>query len=449
MREFTFDQAFQRAVLRLMQIDDAFMVRAQMWLDASMFTSKPHGWMFKAFVKHWQAYSMRCTELPLMDLCRGLPEDKRAAYTQEAERVIQLGEVPERDWIRERLVTFVKQSIFARAHTECATPFNRGDQETAYRIMAEAMERIHTVEFEAVQRSWLYDDLQSRQQQRLRKSMLFDRDRITTGIPELDQKTDGGVHRGELWSVFAYAKRCKTTWLINQGFNATRVHQRKTLHVLLEGRLDQVCDRYDACHSGELYSVIRQGELSAALYHELEQEYQALRSLLVVRRLDGWDNTIDDIRAELQQLKGQGFTPDVLITDYMDLGRKRDAGRNETEVSHQIGFARDLKRLHENENLAGWSAWQAQRPEKGAHTREHVLTSSSVADCYAKVRIVSAYGSLNATDEEMAEGTMRVFMEAHRDAAVNQVWTITNDLGRQRMATSVQEAPVYDYSHSA
>ena len=73
------------------------------------------------------------------------------------------------------------------------------------------------------------------------------------------------------------------------------------------------------------------------------------------------------------------------------------------------------------------------------HTKEHVLSSSNVADAYAKVRIVDSYGSLNATDDEMDRGEMRLFMEGHREAPVNKLWTITNDLSRMRMVTSAME----------
>ena len=61
-----------------------------------------------------------------------------------------------------------------------------------------------------------------------------------------------------------------------------------------------------------------------------------------------------------------------------------------------------------------------------------------MADAYAKVRIVDAYGSLNATDEEMKQGRMRVFMEGHRDAPINQLYTIHNDLSRMTMITRVE-----------
>ena len=418
-----------------MMIDDAFSARCLRWLSHEMFTAPALGWMFRTFVYHWEHYDQRCSDIVLHDYARRLPADSALRYSSEVDFVILLGSVPEELWVKAKLAEFVKQAIFARAHRESVSPFNDGNTEHAYTTMTAAMERIQEVDFDKVERAWLFDELDERQRERARAQLDPGAGRFTTGVEELDMVTQGGVHLGELWAIFAYAKRCKTTWLINQGFNATRVYRAPTLHLLLEGRIETVAARYDACFSGELYEKVKRGEIDSRLFFQLQQEYLDLRKLLVIRRLDGWDNTIDDTRAELSYLKSQGFVPEMMITDYADLGRKRDAGKNEGETGHQVAYSRDLKRLHENENIAGWTAWQAQRPPKGAHTRAHVLSSSNVADAYAKVRVVDAYGSLNATDEEMDEGTMRFFMEGHRDAPVNRIWQITNDLARMRMLT--------------
>ena len=434
MQALTFDNAFQRAILRLMMVDGAFCVRALQWLDASHFTVEPLGWMFRLIEDYFATYAAAPTDTVLRECVRRLATDKALRYSSEVELVISIGDVAEAGFIRAELSEFVKQAIFARAHQESADLFNRGKRTEAYDIMARAQERIQDVSFEEEDRIWLFDSFSDRNRERMREHIDIVSRCFTTGIPELDRLTDGGVHHGELWVVFAYAKRCKTTWLINQGFGATRVHRKKTVHFVLEGHGRQVASRYDACFSREHYQKVKAGQIDPALDAALRQEYETLRRMCVIRTINSWEINILDLEKELHYLKSQGFKPEMMIVDYMDLGRAR--GRVEGERDHQIGFARDLKRLVNNEEVACWSAWQAQRPAKNAHTKRHLLTSANVADAYAKVRIVDAYGSLNATDEEMEAGTMRLFWEGHRDAPVNQIWEITNDLSRMRMATS-------------
>lgn len=434
---FTFDAPFQRSVLRLMMLDDAFCAKALQYIDKGHFTSESLGWIFKTLSDYWSSYHMRCTEMPLRDAVRRLNPQYASRYAHEVEAVIRCGNVPEREWVKAQLKDFCQQAVFAVAHQQSAQLFNDGKQREAYDVMARAQERIVDIDFDQADRIWLFDELEQRQQKRWREQIDPTTGVFTTGIPELDGLTDGGVHLSELWVVFAYAKRCKTTWLINQGFNATRVHRQPTVHFVLEGKGEQIAARYDSCFSQELYSRVKRGQIDAQLYQQLYEEYMTLRRLMVIRTLNSWDITILDLQAELQYLKSQGFDPNMAIVDYMDLGRARH--RVDSEREHQVAFARDLKRLLNNEEMGGWSAWQAQRPKPGAHTREHVLNSGNVADAYAKVRIVDAYGSLNATDEEMDRGEMRYFQEGHRDAPVNKLWTITNDLARMRMITSAIE----------
>jgi len=443
MVPFSFEVGFQRAILRLMMIDQAFTVKALKWVTPSHFTSEPLGWIYKQFQAYYEEYAGAPTDVVLRDYARRVLGENAVRFSTEVELVIAKGEVPEAEFIKVKLKDFIRQGLFSLAHQDSALLFNDGKQAEAYDIMMRAMESVHEVGFEQDDRIWLADSFYERNRDRVREFMTSMGTSFSTGVSELDQATDGGVAPGELWAVFAYAKRCKTTWLINQGFNALRVHRKKVVHFVLEGSGKQIASRYDACFSQELYSQVKQGRMDPQRYAALSDEYATLRKMCAIRTLNNWDINILHLEGE-NQLASEGFRPELMIVDYMDLGRAR--GKVDGEREHQIGFARDLKRLVNNSNLACWSAWQAQRPPKNAHTRIHTLDSSQVADAYAKVRIVDSFGSLNATDEEMAEGTMRLFWEGHRDAPVNQTWQITNDLSRMRMAQSSElwVPPNYD-----
>lgn len=431
---FPFDASFQRLLLRLMQQDDAFALSCVQWLSPEHFTAEALGWIFKVVAAYVAEYQQRCSDVVLRHAARQLPPQVSARFTAEVEHVISIGIVAEDAWVKAQLTEFVRQALFAEAHQASAALFNAGRRAEAYDTMARAQERIVDVGFSKEARVWLFDELQERQLSRLRKQADAGQQAFMTGIRGLDECTDGGVQHGQVWSVFAYAKRCKSTWLTNQGFHGTRVHRRPTLHIILEGREEEQSARYDSCFSTEQYAAVRRGDMDWQLYQHLAAEYAALRGLMVVRALTDWDTSILDVQKELHYLKSRQFVPELLVLDYADLGRARD--RVDSETQHQLAFSRDLKRLVNNTGMACWTAWQAQRPPKGAHTKEHVLTSSDVADSYAKVRIVDSFGSLNATDDEMEQGLMRVYWEGHRSSAVNRIWSITNELGRMRMATS-------------
>ncbi len=433
MAAFQFEPGFQRTILRLMMIDDVFCMKCLQHCRASFFTIEPLGWMFNIFEAYWKTYNLTCSDVPLRGALGYISKEKTPTYYAEIEAVIACGGVPEAEYVKHELGNFCRRNLFAQAHQESARLFNSDKPDEAYDVVARTQDDIRKVDFGDIDRQWFFEELQDRQRDRYKRSI--ERSAYATGLTELDKATDGGVQRGEVWSVLAYAKRCKTTWLCNQGFNAIRMHAEPVLHVILEGQGHQISAKYDSLFGNQLYRKVKRGEIDPQVFGSMHEEYLQNSNLLVIRTLNDWDVNIMQVKAELDELKGHGFNPGMLILDYIDLLRSRYKADSETK--HQVEASRDFKRLCLTENVAGWTAWQAQRPKDNAHTREHVLTSGSVADAYAKVRIVDAFGSLNATDDELKKNEMRIFWEAHRDAPINKTWAITNDLDHQRMVTSI------------
>jgi replicative DNA helicase len=442
MALFTFEPGFQRSILRLMMVDEAFCLRALDYVEAGFFTQEALGWIFTVIEQYWRSYQTCCPDVALRDALRYAKPEKLPYYSAEVENVILLGIVSEALFIKEKLADFCRRNVFSIAHKESATLFNMGEVAKAYDAMAHAQDRIREITFEEVDRQWFFEELSDRQRQRFQNQMKG-WGAFKTGIPDLDLCTDGGVHAGELWAVIAYAKRGKTTWMINQGFNAIRMFAVPVLHIVLEGMGDQISARYDSLFSQELYTKVKLGEIDPQTLRILQEEYARLRELLVIRTMNDWDVNVGHIRAELDELKStRKFKPVLMITDYADLLRSRY--KSESETQHQVEATRDLKRLHNQTGLGGWTGFQAQRPKPGAHEKEHILSSASVADAYAKIRIVDSYGSINMTDQEMREGEMRVYWEGHRDAPVNRCWKVLNDMARMRMVTEIITEKVED-----
>jgi len=441
---FAFDASFQRSLIRLMMLDPGFSAKALRWITPDHFTSDSLGWIFKTASVYHEATAATVTETVLREEVKSLPPEKQLRYDGEITLVVMQGSVPERDYITAKLKDFIRRNLFANAHRQSQALFNAGREDRAYDVMMRAIDEMQRVEFERAERAFFFEEFDDREKRRT--AFKLHRRAYATGLTGLNERTDGGVMPGELFTVFAYPKRGKTTWLINQGFLATTFNHAPTLHIQLEGSKSQVEDRYDACFMAADYRAVKGGEaadLGYAKIRELRQEYADLRQLLVIRVINDWDANVGHIQTELAELKSQyGFVPEVLIVDYMDLLRSRH--RVDSETQHQVDSARDLKRLVNQNEFAAWSAWQAQRPAvKDAHERKHILTSREVGDAFAKVRIVDCFMSLNMTNDEMREGRMRIYVESHRDADVNSVWVVENKFGEMRLV--VDERP-YDPS---
>jgi replicative DNA helicase len=427
-----FENGFQRAILRLAMIDEAFANKVMTLVDPSFFTTEACGWVFTTMQRYYGAYSMRCTEIPLRDSLRYAPPDKVAAYSAEIDALVACGSVPERDYIKSELKEFCRRNVFALAHKESAALYNESKHDAAYDVMRKAQEQIERVTFDDEDRQWFSEEFDQRQKVRYKKSLALEAHAFSTGVQELDEATDGGIQPGEVWLVLAYAKIGKTTWICNQLFNAIRMHKQPALHIQLEGMGEQTAVKYDTLFSNELYVNVRRGEFNTRLLRELQAEYARLRGLLVIRTLNDWDVSILNVDAEINYLRAQGFDPKIMGLDYLDLLRSRH--RRDSETQHQVDAARDTKLLAVRRRIAVHTASQAQRPKDTADEYEHILKAANIADAYAKIRIVDFVGSLNATREEREKGEMRLFAEMHRDNPMGRLYTLHNDLSRMKMA---------------
>lgn len=418
-----------------MLADEAFAHRALEYLGSGFFTLEALGWIFTRYADYWKNYLTRMTETVLRQELRKCNEAKQQVYGPEVEAVLTVPPM-EGAYIKATLLEFVRVNVFAAAHRESAELFTRKDYVNSFDTMRVAMDRIHQIEFEKPQRSYFFEELSERQENRFRRGNDLSKTPWMTAIPEIDHLTRGGVKESEVWAMLAYEKRGKSTFLANQGFHATRHLRQPTLHIMLEGTKEKVEDQYDTLFAYEQYYAVSRGNITASVYADMVSEYRMLRGKLVIRTLNEFDTSIDAIIAELTTLQATGFIPTRLIVDYVDLLRSRNKHVRDEQV-HQLDSCHDLKRLCTQRGLACWTAWQAQRPDKGAHFTEHVLTAASIADCYAKARIVDAYGSINMTNQERSQGVARIYFEAYRDKVLNNLYRVQSDLQTLRMFTDV------------
>lgn len=430
MKTFAFGPEFQRALLRLAMIDPSFCHKSMMYVRPSFFTSRPLGWIFIQMRKYYREFESKMSDMVLRECAT-----KDPGYLIEAEAVIAT-RVADADYIRSQLQEFVRRNIFARAHEESQQLYNDGQHVKAYDLMCKAMDELRAVDFEAVDRSWLFDELPQRMKRRYHASRDPTEGVYPTGIEAVDDIMGGGPKRGETHLILAPPKMGKTLWLIDKGFVATRVLRKPVLYINLEGNTKLIEDRFDSCFSTELYTQVKRGEIRPALYNEMSEEYRQLRGLLVIRTLNDFDVTILHVASEVKELESVGFEPELILIDYVDLMRSRnEAG---TETQHQIDSMRDLKRFS-NRGYCIWSACATQRPKEGDDEREFLWKSSNIANAYDKIRVADGYGSLNATREERERGECRYYLENYRDAAVGRVYRLHNENDRMRIAVTVKE----------
>lgn len=409
-----FGPDFQRVLVRSCVDDYGLRSIVARFIEARQlgFTDPASSWAWKVL-----ASTDRPTILVLQTEARRLDPSDPAHLGVQA--ILSATDIRQSEYVSTQIQEWAKRQLFAVAFEEARSAWNAGQFDRAMTAMMRRIEEIQNIALGEADRGWFFEDFDARQERRALVAEGLDA--FPTGVDPIDQRMRGGLSYGELGVAVAYSKIGKSFWLTQQAFICARMRHR-CLQFVLEGGRAMAEDRIEARFMDTLYGDVRRGDFDPATLAAARREYAALKQNLVIRGFAdrrAWHITPDDILAELATLREQyGWVPDMIVLDYGDLLQ----APGDSDRAIQKEAFRRLKALAERAEFRGhrgyavWTASQAQRPDKGADEREHVVKPRDIADCYEKVRVADAIISLNRTNAEKEAKQARVFLGAYRDA---------------------------------
>lgn len=413
--KFPFDIVFEKKLLHLLQNDSNLLIKASKYLKKEYFSTEVLQWIYFLYIDYYSRYNKSVSSevlyAELLELQKRKPEVRLLEYVEVLKDIRDI-KVTEKEYIIEKVEEFIKRNMFVRGFKKMKDEYNASQFDDSIETMHDTFDKINQVKFNETHRSFFFEEAGERAFKRNDK-IQSGIERFSTGILELDAKTEGGLGRGELGVVLADAGVGKSICVINSGASVVRSFG-KVVHFTLEGKRGQVADRYESRLLNYEYNKIKRNELPP----EFNKHYEMYNnSLVIIEMLDRWDYTVLDIEAELKHLASIDFVPDMIIVDYGDLLSPRNLSKENTYLSQEQTY-RDLKTLANKYNAAVWSPTQANRAEKGTDPKNNInfwYTRYNQADCYAKVRICDLFITLNRTDQEARENQMRVYLDKFRD----------------------------------
>jgi replicative DNA helicase len=252
-------------------------------------------------------------------------------------------------------------------------------------------------------------DRQARYAHRARHGI--NENKVSTGIPGLDAAMEGGPDVGELWLVMAPPKGFKTGFLLNMG--AAAVAQRKrVLHITLEVAEARMMLRYERRFSGlSSREIIDDHELLEKVLKRIEK----LKGGLIVKGFPAKSITVEGIHNHIEMIKAEGFIPDLIIVDYIDLVKPSITG----EVRHQLSdIMANLRGLGAEHKVPIWSASQVNRKA----VNKQIIRKEDIAEDFGKIAICDGAVALCQTIEEreVKPAMMRIYMVANREGTESE-----------------------------
>ena len=420
---YSFSESIQRGILYLLKSDKDFYAQIVNLIQPEYFEYPAHSNIYIAVKKHYNKYHKLPTDAFIIQDVKNLKQQKEllSDYEDELVRVNNLdtSSLNNPDYYLDLIETFAKQEAMKLAILDCVELVKEGRVEETENVVRKAL----TVSRDVDIGQNYFTDVLTRWKRVLDVS---NKTKYRTFVPALNNVLEGGLGSKELSMVVAPPGVGKSLFLVNQAVECL-MEGRKVLYVSLEMSEDKIAQRFDS-----VMTLLPQGVLASqpkAIKERLEifaEEFP--EGQLIIKEFPTGQITVNAIQSLLVQLKNyEDFEPDVLIVDYLELLRPTREGMQEYQAQQRI--AEELRGLGVQHNMLVWTATQTNRQGRVVK----LITDAELGDSYGKIRTCDFAVSLNQTEEEFDEGSMRLYVMKSRNSRQRFVVPLSIDYNILRM----------------
>jgi replicative DNA helicase len=335
----------------------------------------------------------------------------------------------------EQLENYIKQVRFQQAYKEAGELFNKAEHEQASLKLQEYAEWVSTFSLRESEFVDVIGTFGIRFKGNRQKHNATDKQLPITRfyIDELDVMNNGRDLRTQL-SVFLAAtgvgKSHAARWI---GKNACQIDGLNVLHFQLEGSRDEVVNAYSASLVKCSTFRYETGTIRDVEIERMEEMLKEVSGKLYVKSYPKFNSHVStvDIRNGIQDFKKRyGISPDVVIVDSIDLlidasGRKYSENG---ERHKRIAVANDLKDLAADENVWMVGTYQSTIENRDwLNDEKNVLTEFNTAEAKGLARPLTHLITLNQSDRERKEHTMRINVAKSRFFEKGEPFKIATD----------------------
>jgi replicative DNA helicase len=223
---------------------------------------------------------------------------------------------------------------------------------------------------------------------------------IRTGINGLDEYMDGGLSKSELGVILAPFGVGKTT-MITKLANTAMNDGYKVLQIFFEDNPKVIQRKHLACWTGiELNNLSIHKDEIMDFCRDKQISSKEGKGLIRLKKFPSDGTTIPMIRQYIRKLIAQGFRPDMVLLDYIDVIQP---SKNFDDVYAGEGSVmRQFESMLAELDMAGWTAVQGNRSSIGANVVEANQMGGSIKKGQIGHFIVSIAKTLDQKDNGTA-----------------------------------------------
>ena len=373
--------------------------------------------LFRALKKYYDEYQ----KIPPHSILCQMVNDKRST----ARLLSQISEGTndiEQDELLKQIEDYIKRVKFQMAYKDAGDLYNKSEYEEASDKMVKYSEWLATFSLCSSEFVDVVNTFDTRfVENRRRHNASNKRSPITRFyIDELDARNNGRDLRTQLTCFMAptgVGKSHIARWV---GKCACQIDGLNVLHFQLEGSRDEVVNAYSASLVGCNSFKYETGTLRDSDFERMKELLKDTSGKLFVKAYPKFNARIStiDIRNGIHDFKKHyGIIPDVIIVDSMDL-LIDSSGRKYTENGERhkrIAVANDLKDIASDEQVWLVGTYQSTiENREWLNDEKNVLTEFNTAEAKGLARPLTHLITLNQSDRERKEHTMRLYVAKSR-----------------------------------
>jgi len=322
--------AFQIKVLSSLLTHKEFLVNIHDILSDEYFDNQAQKWIIKEILKNYDKYHT----VPSMDLLKVELKkiDNEVLQVSVKEQLREAYKASDEDlaYVIEEFSNFCKNQQLRKALLTSVDFLNAGDYDSIRSIVDNALK--------AGQDKNVGHEYNKDFESRYRED---ERSPVPTPWEKINDLLQGGIGTGDFGLIFGNPGGGKSWSLVALGGFAVKLGYN-VLHYTLELGEAYVGKRYDAFFTNTSVQNINKHK------DKIEKAIQDLQGQLIIKEFPTGQATIHTIKAHIQKCTDQGFKPDLIVIDYVDLlgTRKKTADRkgeiDDIYISTK-GLARELK----------------------------------------------------------------------------------------------------------
>lgn len=344
------------------------------------------------------------------------------------------------DSMLEQIETYIKQVRFQKVYKEAGELYNKSEHEKASLKLQEYSEWVQSFSLKSTEFVNVIESFGLRFQKNRQKHNDSNKLHPITRfyIDGLDEMNGGRSLRTQLTCFMAatgVGKSHVARWV---GKNACMIDGLNVLHFQLEGSEDEAVNAYSAslvaCDSFR-YEMGTIRDVDIARY---EKELEAVSGNLFVRSYPKFNCNVStiDIRNSIHDFRKHfGISPDVVIIDSIDL-LTDSSGRQWGEAGERhkrIAVVNDLKDLAGDENVWMVGTYQSTiENREWLNDEKNVLTEYNSSEAKGIARPLSHLITLNQSDRERKEKTMRLYVAKSRFFEKGEPFRIATDYSHEQ-----------------